>query len=62
MNAVLEHIPTEEAIRLAREMVTDQQRFMLSGVFRVRQGAPRVSWPLVTELLHPIGKTCFLGY
>ena len=37
-------------------------RFMLGSIYRVRKNAPRVSWPLVTELLQPIGKTMWLGY
>lgn len=42
--------------------MTPAIRQMLASVYRVRKGAPRVSWPLVTELLQPIGKTMWLGY
>lgn len=42
--------------------MTPSVRLMLGSIYRIRKIAPSVSWPLVTELLQPIGKTMWLGY
>lgn len=35
---------------------------LISAITRVRTKAPGVAWYLVTEQLHPLGKTVALGY
>lgn len=35
---------------------------LISAITHVRTKAPRVSWYLVAEVLHPLGKTYALGY
>ncbi len=35
---------------------------LIGAITRVRTKAPKVAWYLVTEALHPIGKTYALGY
>lgn len=51
-----------DAVKEVLSFTKKEAAMIAQTLAHIRMKAPTVSWYLVAERLHPIGKTCFLGY